>query len=108
MTKDCIPHIFDYEALLYPPQNNNNDDDDVVCDEGSEFGAIDLGFLQSFDYDEAIIYPQNNNHVVYDEYSEFGVDVGFPLKGANNEDVYTKLSSCNVWYVLNSSTGNEK
>ena len=95
MTKDCIPHIFDYEALLYPPQNNNNDDDDVVCDEGYEFGAIDLGFLQSFDYDEAIIYPQNNNHVVYDEYSEFGVDVGFPLKGANNEDVYTKLSSCN-------------
>ncbi|XP_050241327.1 F-box/kelch-repeat protein At3g06240-like [Quercus robur] len=85
LTNDCIPQIFDYEALLYPPQNNNGDDDDVVCDEGSEFGAID----------EALLYPQNNNHVVYDEYSEFGVDVGFPLRGANNEDVYTKLSSCN-------------
>ena len=98
LTNDCIPQIFDYETLLYPPQNNDGDDDDVVCDEGSEFGAID----------EALLYPQNNNHVVYDEYSEFGVDVGFPLRGANNEDVYTKLSSCNVWYVLNSSTGNEK
>ncbi|XP_075654736.1 F-box/kelch-repeat protein At3g06240-like [Castanea sativa] len=62
LTNDCIPQIFDYEALLlYPPQNNNKDDDDVV----------------------------------YDEYSEFGVDVGFPLRGANNEDFYTKLSSCN-------------
>lgn len=61
LTNDCIPQIFDYEALLYRPRNNNKDDDDVV----------------------------------YDEYSDFRVDVGFPLRGANNEDFYTKLSSCN-------------
>lgn len=40
LTNDCIPQIFDYEALLlYPPQNNNKDDDDVVYDEYSEFGV---------------------------------------------------------------------
>ena len=49
---------------------------------------------QILDY-EALLYPpqNNNNHdVVYDEGSEFGA---IPLRGANNEDFSTKLSSCN-------------